>query len=417
MPKWGFFALSIQLVLVFFAPPIALASKQIFLSDLWMLVWVAFASILIIKQFCTASQASLEPAPQAPHSFFVFFICTGLLLVLVYAHGYFRPDLESLFNPHGFYLVKNELKTEAAHFQPLREFIHCVRYFSWILAAWITFHWFCYPLSKTNVIIFKKLQKILLVCLALSGSFSILAKLSPTIKKILGQIYNYNPNYEYWADRIYGVFSSPVEASACFLFGFVLFYSSPFASPFNKVLACVFTFLGARLAHTFFPFFGLLVALGIPMWVKLSKKHKALTLSISVLLMTNIFFLYKSVFLAKLENLHSRWIGWKVYLDALFSRLDFLLLGFGFIPIHSDNSYFFLLSRGGVLLFLCCMGWMLLKLKTYWKYWPLKTSMILVYLLVTGLGLDILIFRHVVVLLVTIAIPLLALKYSKRSPV
>jgi hypothetical protein len=118
----------------------------------------------------------------------------------------------------------------------------------------------------------------------------------------------------------------------------------------------------------------------------------------------------------RLTDLQGRsWI-WELYFRTSARRLDLLALGYGFAPYHTDSSYVFLFTRGGFV-GLLAFGFWLHRLfdRNAWR-WDFYDRAAVLFLLIAGLTLDAFIFRHVVALMIAVALPRLSRRAAVSDP-
>ncbi|MBI2605105.1 MAG: hypothetical protein HYW49_03385, partial [Deltaproteobacteria bacterium] len=335
-------------------------------------------------------------------------LIAGLIVLAIYAHGMFRPSIRTALEAE--YLFLNE--TDA--FNPTRETGIALRFLSWILGAVLVHRMHARVSTSAAKANLETLAKVLGTCLALSSLGLIADHIFPSVRVVLGRLYGFDPGYVHWADRAYGFFASPVEAGAALVFGaLLLVIANRGAHALSKpwlAATLLLTATGLLLTKALTPFLGLVVAAGIVCLARLSaqklKKLALIAVPAAVAGVAALSLTFEGQM--KLINLARRIGPWRIYVSEAFSRADTALIGFGFAPYHTDNFFLFLFTRGGLL----TLGVFLLAIAAYARRntprWSEAQNLILVYLFVTGLTTDALIFRHVVFLLIAVGIPLLA---------
>jgi hypothetical protein len=396
--------LSIQLALAFLCPPFELGSRKIFPSDLWCMAWV-FGCVLL-----SAAYPRLLEKMKLPRIEFrragvkKFFISSAVLFFIIFLHGSARP---SLIEP--LKAVNLEL-LESDNFQFTREFVIMLRFLSWLWAAVIAFQW-----ARTGALKPKVLLASLTAVSVLCAVFIIASKFSLPLRYWLGNVYGYDPDYVFWATRRYGTFSSPVEASAALVFSTLLLLGD-FIPMLFIIIAIFFTKTISSIVGAFF------AALSVLLIGNRKVDRKTLT-SFAIFLSLGLFACvalvyefsnYSSFFHDKSLNLVYRIGPWKLYFLESLKRPDLLLFGFGFTPYHSDSIFVFLFNRGGLLLLGSFLYFGIRWISQHWNQWSLKQRIIPLFILLSGVTCDILIYRACATIAFTTAACILAFPKSLR---
>lgn len=395
LPWWGVYALSVQLILMFFAPAITLGTRNVFLTDLWGFCWL----VLGLWHSRTDFKRSAR-----------FYLISFGLCSLIYLHGYFRDSIEPILRATSyFFLAESDL------FSPAREAVVAFRFLSWLWAGRLVWHWFEGTAPEYGQQVFVRLCRVLSGCLIASFIIMMAAKILPPLDWHLADVYGYTTDLFQWKGRIYGTFRSPLEASTAMAIGGLLLVSrAPVYSSFFAVgVVCS---LGAIvLTHGGTAAFGLILAGCFVALRQLSGPKKfvipGLVILVSLVSFTLLCFTVPAVKL-KWMNLAFRFHPWKMYLDLSVARWDYVLLGYGFAPYHVDNNYLFVLNRGGIVGFVALLGYFFRKLMHYWQRWSWREQVLPVYLMLMCLTLDVLIYRSTVVLLLAVGLPALAGRYK-----
>lgn len=398
--------LAFQVILVFFAPPISFQERRIFPSDVWCLIWTTWAMVF------------LGP------SIFKYLVSAAAVLGLAYFHGLVRPPTLIQEFGRAQHYISRGIATDVI--SPVREFFIALRFLTWVWAAGLSFIFFR-KLANDKLDYAKKILNFLLsvlgTCIVVASISLVLTRVSPALRDFFGRLYHYDPNYEYWINRSYGVFPSPVEGSAVLAFG-ALLYCIGKSNPISKIIVVAFAVCGIVVSRTISPLFGLaavffIYILGKEVFSSVSRgsisKNSYLAGVALALVVLGLIFLWVPESRSKIENLNFRLQSWKIFFEIAQLRWDYLLFGFGFIPYHADNMYIFLFSRGGLFLLAAFALSVWLVCKKFWKTWSPPTRLIPLYLLFVGLLIDAILFRHVAALFFSVAAPLLALRKNYAS--
>lgn len=387
--------LCIQLLLTFFAPPIGYQNRLIFPGDLWCMSWVGGASIyfFIKKKFSPPTVKCL--------------LTTLILIGFIYAHGIFRPLIsEQIISEAKVALPEND------HFQPFREAVIALRFLSWLWGFGVVFTWF-YQLKKFE---FEKIQarlrRFFCFCLVFLSFLLIGESYNDAFAQWMGQLYSFNPLTEQWQGRAYGPFRSPNETAAtlglCLLL--LLYWLQKNGFSYSTAFTLGMTFLGFFLPKTATPFFAFFCILSLFIFLKIKKPWNILMPTVSIVILIPVFYILiksNNFFSVKWNDFLFRFTPWKIYLETALTRIDWFLVGFGFVPYHADNGYMFLFTRGG----LVCLGVFLYftsqLLAYYWKRWSWMQRSSVFYVLFSALLLDIFVYRSVVTVCMVIGIPIL----------
>lgn len=169
--------------------------------------------------------------------------------------------------------------------------------------------------------------------------------------------------------------------------------------------------MGLVLTKALTPLLGLIAAIAIILLTRLTRrKLKTLAIiSVPAILIAIAASSFTHEGQMKFINLASRTGPWRIYIQEAFSRADTALLGFGFAPYHADDFFVFLFTRGGLVMLATFLAALSAYVRRNAPRWTPAQNLILVYLFVTCLTTDALIFRHVAFLLITLGVPLLAL--------
>lgn len=399
MPTWLPAALMTQLIAVFFAPPIFLpiheVKRHLFISDLWCWTWVTMALFSLLSK------------PPSRRFLKIFFVIV-FVFIATYIHGYFRIPFSRVVNER-LYLHFQEHDP----FQAFRELIVMLRFLSWVLAGLIVTHFFTtFPKEAKKALL--PLQKTACICLVISSFLVFIAKVFPSFAILLGKIYGYNPNYAFWIGRAYGVFQSPVEAGIALTLGAM---GIALLSPASKkviywnIITVTFSVLAAALTKTFTPFLALALTLVL---VRLRLKGVVFIffIAIAAFVLVPPHTLNK-IFFMKLEDLQYRTWVWQAFFEGSLLRWDIFLFGFGFTTYYLDSSYLWILNRAGLLGFLLTLGSLTNFLYGRWKKFDYSTKFFIIFVGLSATVLDLIIFRHVVMIFITFLLPCFLVQLKK----
>lgn len=318
------FALSIQLGLAFFCPPVPFGERLIFGADVWLFAWVLILGPWVLAQ-----------APMTVRrSFIIRFGLLALLFGVVFLHGATRPSLAPEFNRY-IEAPKDDL------FSFGREAVVAARFFAWILAAGIV------SIARPDS---RPVFRVLAACSIIAAASIFAGASFPAARSGLGEIYLYNPDALPWPERVYGVFRSPIEACVTLSLSFLILLVAERPDSWKRRTGFAFLIGGIILTKTVTALvaaFAALVIVGIATLPP--KRARAVFLGISAAGALILIALWKNPFFeSKRNNLTFRLKPWSIYWDFAAARFDRFLLGLGFHPHFSDNFYVFLFSRGGV---------------------------------------------------------------------
>lgn len=392
--NWPSVWLTTLLLAGFFAPPLAVGPKKVFLIDLMFYAWPVF--------YLVRRSNGLAPRKAGP----ALLAGAGLiaLMAVVYLHGYARIDLRSQLAE---VLARGEGGQAFSPFSWMQDGIIFSRFASWGLAAallWAEAAAAPGPWRRGA----QDLARVWGIVAAIEGAVALVGFIHP-LRPLLGQLYGYDPEYLSWRHRAHGTFSSPVELGAALLPGVLYWILEARKSP-RKALAPLALSGGALLlSGSYSALMGLLAAV-VFFYRGTLKKHPVMVLSLAgVLLLFIAFMVFLSQPLAdrypwfaatgiqtKIPNFLFRLRPWRIFLETLFSRWDYLALGLGFARSHSDNGYLQILRTGGVallgayLLFAARGVRGLRAAASPWGPWALLS---VISLLVAAFSIDALIFR------------------------
>lgn len=393
MPQWAPLALAGQLVLTFFMPAFSVGARSVFLSDLWCMAWVA---------------AALWVGRRDIRKLLPFFVVSGSIVAIAYVHGALRP---SVMNVEG---SKWLLLVEPDHFSPVRELVIAARFLSWIWGGAIVYSWFSAGGQRARRS-FQFLCGVLSACLLTELALLVASKASPELDQALSRIYGYKIGVTQWWSRAHGTFRSPLETGTAMAFGgLLLALRSPIRSRWfwDGVIAAVGGIWLTRTGTAAVGFVAVALVVGI---VRLKSPWRWL-LPLSVLIAVAIAFPILTsrpgIVENKWANFLSRFRPWKIYFDVMSQRFDHLLLGFGFAPYHTDNSYVFIFNRGGLLALVAFFWFGVKGIAQKWGSWAWSERGLIIYLAVSALALDILIYRPIAALLLAVGIPALAGRFK-----
>ncbi len=384
-------ALCIQLVLTFFCPPIPFGDRLVFASDLWLCVWALyFGYRLFIGSSKNEQKRDLKIFSGV---FFVFFI--------VFIHGFNRPSMHDAFSKY-LETPKDDL------FIFSKEGIVTFRFFTWIIAAYVVYR------SRLNAVL---LMRTLAACCIGATLSMMIAKISPNIRTILGHIYGYDPDAMPWADRIYGVFRSPIEASVSLSLSLLILFDTRWAKKNRRAFIYLLVIIGIFLSKTITAFIAVFLALLLVFLSTMDRMRSRFMVASCLLFFVTVLFIFRNNFfvVAKYETFIFRFGLWSVYWNFLVSRIDRLIFGMGFHPHFSDNIYLFIFSRGGVLLtsataFLLWKSWITRRLELH----PIQNAIPL-FFIISGLTVDSLIIRPSAMILVTVGMVALRSRHFINS--
>lgn len=401
---WQPLILIVQLFSVFFVPPVAIGGRQIFFSDIWCMLWVAVGAFGFVRRART--RAWLMPVS-----------ISITLFALIWAHGAFRISLADELYRKAFFALK-----EGDRFQPLRELFIAARFLSWICGGALVLHWFGTATAESRR---RALDWLGFASAAVLGVELLLLVADwqvPGFRAFMGSIYAFNPDHEWWRTRSYGSFQSPVEAGITMSFAGLVLLLSPTWTFFARISGAVSLVLGIALTKTLTALLGTGIVFGAlgADYVRrsgLAKTTKAVFFVLFVgagflgIILLNAHPEYRAHF----NDFFFRFGLWEFYFRALTARWHSLLLGFGFVPYHTDNGYVFVFIRGGIV-FVMAASVIATKLgRRYWAASSRGERAAVFYLFVAAWMFDAFTYRHIVAVLFALALPMLASRTNEAK--
>ncbi len=379
-----------QILLAVFFPPLLIGSKKLFLGDAWVLIW---------------GMLGWMSAPRGRYRSLL--ISVAFVFGLVFLHGALRSSLQPIL----------DLMGEGAgspRFAPGAEFIVGIRLFSWVSAALLLVQW---SITSPHALldISRKIQDLALkVVLALAVVLS-LCRVFPFIHANLADFYHFIIPVDIWQGRVFGVFQSPLEAGATFGLLSLLSIRSEFKL-WKVLLIQSIGLFGVWLTGSFSPFVSLAVIAALRIYAHIESRRIRVWILAGVFAAFNILIsllLNSFLMTAKFGGGWARSLLWNAYVKELFSRLDSAVFGFGFIPFYVDNSYLWILTRGGLVLLFSFLVIAADAISKRWSSWGFDQKAVVGYLALTGLALDVIIIRPVVLIFIAAGIPYLAASISR----
>ncbi len=376
--------LALQLLLSWFAPPLMVGNRSLFLGDLWFFLWVP----VLLLQHLKNPAVRWRILPWLVISLGVAGIC--------WAHGSMRPTLGPKLQT-----LSIELR-EGDAFSPMREGVIAFRFLVWFWAGVaVAFRSF----REREV---RALSWVLAFSMGWAALIMVACKLSPSLAVLFGHAFGYVPESYPWIGRVYGPFRSPNEAGAALGLGALLVAGGVGESRSLRSFVFGAAYVGAGLAKAATSLASVFLSvLGgkLSRWPRIATSVLLSTVAVGAFALPLLS--SRSDFIEnKIANLTYRLGPWKIYVDAAFSAWDRLLFGMGFNQYNVDDSYIFLLNRGGLLL----LGGMLFVLahvvRRRWSSWNAYQRSVIVFLVLTSVTLDTVILRPLVALLI-VGIPLL----------
>lgn len=112
-------------------------------------------------------------------------------------------------------------------------------------------------------------------------------------------------------------------------------------------------------------------------------------------------------------DIFARLDPWLVLIKAICSRWDLVVFGLGLPDYSVDNSYLFIVTRGG-LLGVGCLSWLAWRFGLAdWRRLPAEQRAALFYLAIVGVMFDVIIYRNIIYLALAAGIPLLIFQRSR----
>lgn len=380
---WLPWVISVQLLLVFFAPPIDLGGRRLYLSDVWCAIWVLAGVVFLLR----------ADAKAASRYWSRFFIITAAALLAVFLHGTMRPLLREsldLYFPG----------IESDSFNIGREVIVAFRFLSWLWAgalAVVCFRSDVFESERSRLIIVKALW----FCLAGVVVLMFLGQISQPFLELLGRIYRYDPYSDGWAGRAFGTIPSPVESGVVLGFAGGLFLFHEWIPAVYRFSGIAIAIAGVALARSGSGLVAVVCAVVLYLFAvavrkagrfKLAVGFAALAVIVAIVVVAILFPAFVGL---KIAHLNGRVRPWGVLIQAALHRPDVFLLGVGFPSYHVDNSFLFLFNRGG-LLFFGGFAWLFLQAAFYFSKQAVFEALPYVLLLVMGMATDVIIIRSVI---------------------
>lgn len=355
------------LLFSFFFPPIPFGSRTIYFVDFWCL---AFCIYYFLKLSSTDRKKIFFPSA---------FLVT--VLFLIYIHGYFRVPLK--------------IAGDENRFEPLREFIHLVRLSTWGVLCVIFFNNEV-GLTEKQKSFFKKFFTISLILFLIVLVFQ---KFFKSFEIAFAEIYKIDINLPQWAWRKSSFFRSPNEASLVITFLLIYLFEKNFL---NIVFSLFAILLTTFITHSATPVFSLMLSLLILVFKKYFTNKKVMfSFLISFILFLILFFVlqnHNDYFHLKVINFLARVRDWTVFSKSFLLSPHHLFFGQGFSSNYTDNFYFWLLNRGGLVLFSVFVLGVFIFLNSI--SFLSKTGFLFLYVAIASTSLDAFIYRPIVALLI-----------------
>lgn len=398
---WQPFALAVQLLLTFFLPPIAMGERNVFLADLFCMAWCAFGVFSSWRQF----RGEFRPVLRFTAAF-------GALFALIYAHGYFRPSLERAVYDNALYVMKG-----GDAFLPGRELVVALRFFAWLVAARLVGFWFGRVSEPSLSVGLRMVRATVAFCIAIAGCLLLADSANPSIRQALARIYKFSTEQQWWQGRACGVFQSPVEAGITMAWGGLLLALPRNSSALFRALGWFAVVVGVFSTKTATALVAVVLVLAI--WGAVRAKQRLAPalwwpLAVGVVAVTAYWVQLKfhsesgGIIQEKFGDFRYRFFLARQYWQAAAGRFDYLVLGFGFVPYHSDNSVMFLFVRGGFVLTLVSLGYAAFKALEHGLRWTLRERCLILFFAAVAMMFDAVVYRHVIALWLGLAIPILA---------
>ena len=380
------FALAVQIGLAFFGPPIPFGDRLLFPADFWSFVWIAgFGAYWLFR--------SNDPRRTRVAAWLGGI---ALLFLIVWAHGVARPPLTEPLS-HWFKNLPDDT------FNAPKEAFVAFRFFMWIAGGMVV------VLYRPEL---ARLQRVLAAGVIVGGISLIAGKLVPGLAEFFGGIYHYDPSAPTWIERSYGLFRSPVEASACLGLSLIVLATGNWAKSGVRLITFFIGVVGIAFSMTVTPVVsiflsGCLVAVSRGSSIN-SRKIRILSVSLLFLFGLAIILGWQSYLVrSKVGNLGYRIEPWKIFFGALASRPDRLLLGTGFHPHFTDNIFVFTLVRGGLIGLALPLLFLARWIGHRWTGLAFAQRTLVIHLLISGMMADNLIIRPFALVFVAVGVPFL----------
>ncbi len=347
-----FWYFSTAIILAFLNPSFEWVERRIFFYDLWVGISPA---LLLFAYFRKKGPSDLE------QRMLILWFLSGGLLLFYYLHGMLRPDLQYELEAVGVVASQNHVSTE---FSWANDTISFWRFWTWLSQAF--FAWFVVrsrtPGDKWKLI--ARTGELIFFCSIFVAVLSGLFYFLPSLRAQAGQLWGYDPESQAWSNRFHGTFGSPVELSAALFLGWIWGFSELITHKFSwkRFTGLLVIAFGLWGGNTLNPILGAILGTGGIVYLKWragstqSQKTRFVKIGLSVsagfLILLTVGLVTSGelrwFFQWKFNNFMFRVGPWRVFVDALLTRWDFLLFGFGFSRGHSDSSWIAALKTGGL---------------------------------------------------------------------
>ncbi len=374
-----------QLLVVVFVPSVLISKYNIFISDLLSISAAMFMYLAFIKNKFIVSRTE---------------VLIIILFFISFLAGMVRPPIAvdlnwALTKLDGFTLYTNE------DFSFFRELYHCIRYISWFSLVVMIFK--IIHSNKDKLIqYYNQLSRIIYLLICSIALLHWLEFFYPPSQEFFAAVYGYNIKFTPWMNRYFAMFQSPLESAMMVSLSSILILSSPLIKYYEKYILVLATLSVLYLTRTFTPVIGMT---GMLLYFILCKYGKIKSLLLGIIFFVAIVLIfyfakdkYPQVWL-KVVNMAWRFEYWSAYLGIMKKSIFTSLFGFGYISIHADSSYLFFLLHGGLVLFISFWYYMFEKVKIFWNKLNIVQRGVIIFLAISGLTLDLIIYRHVVVLM------------------
>jgi hypothetical protein len=386
-----------QLVLTLFAPPIPLGSRSLFLGDLWILFWAPCAVGAFWKRTSNENRRSVK----------LMLACAAFVILTAWLHGHWRSELLAPLLKAGM------ATTEFDTFNPFREGVIGLRFFSWIIAGTAVALWLKASTKEEHQIAIVQIGRAFNFLIVLCGAIMTIEWCSFSVQTALSSLYHYGTLDSSDLGRIQGSFSSPNEAGLCLVFSGLLLSTMSTLSDkrqLTKTIVGLYSALVSILSRSATP----IIAAGLSfLGFFLTRSRRATSLMfIASVITLGVICTSASGFIApilhqKFGHLGGRLGPWLVYINVALQRWDVLLFGTGFNSFYVDNLFIFIFNRTGLLGFSTALVFLAKWIKNSWQYWNSFQRTVVTFSLISSLTLDTFILRTFATIWITVAIPTL----------
>ncbi len=361
-------ALSALILFSFIDLPLFSGTRKVFVSDLWLTLWT-------LGYFISAKLSRRH---------WLFLGLSAGSILLLFFHGAMAPG-----------------SSESVHTNFWQGSIIALRLILWLGAGTAVYHHCLKISSSQHQKQLESLATVLAVCLSAESALIILEFAAPSTQSSLHHFFANNFLGNYWRFQTCGTFTSAFAAAYSLGLGLPILLSATTSYTRLHYLSLALTTLALFLTRTETALVAIVTALTLSYGLSIVKPGQAKSIlagSLGILTVgATLFF-------------STRNLEWKNAISAALVRIDLIFFGFGFVPGHTNSSYIWLFSRGGLALLSATLAGLWLVYRNYFKTWNLRQRSLFLYLLISSLTFETLSSRHTLTALIAVGVASLLIK-------